>query len=100
MLNVFIYDPNERHDKGITISLTVGGKDQEDQQLKNEFVGLFDKLPRKTGLNNVPYLYLYEVKPALLRIMRHRGLDNALMDMVSVVDHQDSKNAVTIDYLL
>lgn len=100
MLSVFVYNPNCRYDSGITISLTVGGKDKEDRALKEEFVSLFDKRPRKIGLNNVPYLYVYEVLPTLQRILKHRGLDNALMDMVGVMQNQYSLDAVTIDYLL
>lgn len=100
MLSVFIYNPNQRYDSDITISLTVGGKDQTDQKLKKDFVSKYDTVTRKYGLNGVPYLYLYEVLPELKRIMQHRGLDNALMDMIGVLEGRDSMDAVTIDYLL
>lgn len=100
MLSVFIYNPSQRHDSDLTLSLSVGGSDAVDRNLKEEFVKLFDKHPRKSGLNNVEYLHLYQVLPTLRRILRHRGADNALFDLLSVVDARDSMGAVTIDYLV
>lgn len=99
MLSVFIYNANARHDSGLTISLSVN-KNESGNDLVHEFVNQFDNKERIVGLNNVEYLHLYQVLPTLRNILQHNGLDSPVMDILSVVDEQDSMSAVTIDYLL
>ncbi len=99
MLSVFIYNANTRYDSGLTISLTVN-KNESGNDLVHEFVKHFDEKERIVGLNNVEHLYLYQVLPTLRSILQHNGLDSPVMDILSVVDSQDSMSAVTIDYLL